>query len=101
MEILRFLGRGLLALGRFIVEIIAGLVRAIAHGLGDALSALMRTTGPYLVGGGFLYLLWVYRPEVVVGIVQLIVLGVLLYFGVRMIFRGAFSSPKKSSKKGS
>lgn len=101
MEILRFLGRGLLALGAFILEILAGLVRAIAHGLGDGLAVLFRATGPYLVGGGALYILWVYRPEVVIGIVQTVIVCALIFFGVRMIFRGAFASPKKSNKKGS
>lgn len=101
MGILRFLGRGLLALGRFVLEIIAGLVRAIARGLGDALTSLFRATGPYLAVGGSLYILWIYRPEVATGIIQAVVLCALTFFGVRMIFRGAFSSPKKSPKKGS
>lgn len=99
MELLRMIGRGLLALGQFIVEILGHLVRESAHGLGAGLRTLFQRVGPWLIGAGALYGLWVYRPDFVVGIVQLGVFGAIVIYGVRTLFKGMFPKKKKGGEK--
>lgn len=94
---LNMLGRGLLALGRFIAEILGHLVRESAHGLGAGLRALFQRVGPWLVGAGALYGLWIYRPDFVIGVVKLGVFGAAIVYGFRIIFKGMF--PKNGGGK--
>lgn len=95
---LKAIGRGLLALGRFTAEILGHLVRESARGLGAGLNTLLRTAGPWLVGAVALYGLWVYRPDFVIGIVQLGVFGAVVVYGFRMIFKGLFPKKKGGGK---
>jgi len=93
MNILRIwavhFGHALLWLGRLLGQVVGILLTNLAHGLGH----LLRQTIPYIVGGGMVWGLWVYRPQLFEHILTLAIMVVGLgWFAKSVIF------PRKKGK---
>ncbi len=98
LVVLRWLGRGMLTFGSFLLEVTGQLIRTILQGVGAGLAALLRVTAPWLIAGAVIYGTFVYRPDIFQGLLTLGIALALLVLGVRVMFRGLLPGRKPGKK---
>ncbi len=96
MKVLQWFGSILLTFGGFLAEVVGQLIRVSLQGLGTGIATLLRITAPWLVAGAVIYGTFVYRPDILQGLLTLGIAGALLVLGTRTMWRGLFGSKKKS-----
>lgn len=91
MQILRALGRGLLALLRVLVwEPLVAITRGLSQGLGD----VARRAAPWVLGAGAVWAMIAYAPE----LLNLLVMILFMAWGLKFLMRGLRPAPKKKKK---